>query len=94
MRMDGLGKLKKKINLIGARTRDLPACSKVPQQTTLPHAPPPPPVQWAPWDISPRIKRPESETNHSLSSSAEVKDGGLISTTAPRYVFMAWCLIC
>jgi hypothetical protein len=34
----GLGKLKK-IHLIGTRTRDLPACSIVPQPTTLPHAP-------------------------------------------------------
>jgi hypothetical protein len=34
--LEGLGKLKKKIHLIGARTRDLPVCSIVPQPTTLP----------------------------------------------------------
>jgi hypothetical protein len=38
LRLEGLGKLKK-IHLIGTRTRDLPACSIVPQPTTLPRAP-------------------------------------------------------
>jgi hypothetical protein len=37
VRPEGLGKLKK-INLSGTRTRDLPACSIVPQPTTLPRA--------------------------------------------------------
>jgi hypothetical protein len=39
VRLEGLGKLKKKIHLIGTRTRDLPACTIVPQPTTLPRAP-------------------------------------------------------
>jgi hypothetical protein len=40
VRLEGLGKLKKKSNdLIGNQTRDLPACSIVPQPTTLPRAP-------------------------------------------------------
>jgi hypothetical protein len=34
VRLEGLGKLKKKIHLIGTRSRDLPACSIVPQPTT------------------------------------------------------------
>jgi hypothetical protein len=34
VRLEGLGKLKK-IHLIGTRTLDLPACSIVPQPTTL-----------------------------------------------------------
>jgi hypothetical protein len=38
VRLGGLGKLKKK-NLIGARTRDLPACSTVPEPTTLSRGP-------------------------------------------------------
>jgi hypothetical protein len=38
VRLEELGKLKK-IHLIGTRIRDLPACSTVPQPTTLPHAP-------------------------------------------------------
>jgi hypothetical protein len=37
--LEGLGQLKKKIHLIGTRTHDLPACSIVPQQTTLLRAP-------------------------------------------------------
>jgi hypothetical protein len=37
--LEGLGKLKNPNDLIGNRTRDLPACSIVPQQTTLPRAP-------------------------------------------------------
>jgi hypothetical protein len=39
VRLEGLGQLKK-IHLIGTRIRDLPACSTVPQPTTLPRAPP------------------------------------------------------
>jgi hypothetical protein len=38
VRLEGLGNLKK-IHLIGTRTRNLPACSIVPQSTTLPRAP-------------------------------------------------------
>jgi hypothetical protein len=38
MQLEGLGQLKK-IHLIGTRTRNLPACSMVPQQTTLLGAP-------------------------------------------------------
>jgi hypothetical protein len=38
VRLEGLGKLKR-IHLIGTRTRDLPACSIVPQPTTLPRTP-------------------------------------------------------
>jgi hypothetical protein len=36
VRMEELGKLEKKNHLTGTRTRDLPACSTVPQATTLP----------------------------------------------------------
>jgi hypothetical protein len=40
VRLEGFGKLKKKkYTSPGARTRDLPACSIVPQPTTLPRAP-------------------------------------------------------
>jgi hypothetical protein len=38
VRLEGLGQLKK-IHHIGTRTRDLSACSIVPQPTTLPRAP-------------------------------------------------------
>jgi hypothetical protein len=40
VRLEELGKLEKKIHFIGTRTRDLPACSIVPQPTMLPRAPP------------------------------------------------------
>jgi hypothetical protein len=39
VRLEGLGQLKISNDLIGNRTRDLPACSIVPQQTTLQRAP-------------------------------------------------------
>jgi hypothetical protein len=38
-RLEGLAKLKKCNDLIGTRTRDRPACSVVPQPSTLPRAP-------------------------------------------------------
>jgi hypothetical protein len=36
VRLEGLGQLKTSNGLIGNRTRELPACSIVPQPTTLP----------------------------------------------------------
>jgi hypothetical protein len=36
MKLEGLGQLKKSNNFMGNQTRDLPACSTVPQPTTLP----------------------------------------------------------
>jgi hypothetical protein len=39
VRLEGLGKLKKFNDLIGNRTCDLPACSIMPQPTTLPRDP-------------------------------------------------------
>jgi hypothetical protein len=39
MGLEGLGKLKKSYDVIGNQTRDLPACSIVPQPTALPRAP-------------------------------------------------------
>jgi hypothetical protein len=38
VRLEGLGQLKKSNDLIRIRSRDLPACSIVPQPTTLPRA--------------------------------------------------------
>jgi hypothetical protein len=37
-------------------------------------------IQWVPWTLSPEIKRLGGETDHSLPSSAEVKNGGAISS--------------
>jgi hypothetical protein len=39
-----------------------------------------PSILWVPGALSPGIKRPERETDHSLPSSAEVKNGGAIPT--------------
>jgi hypothetical protein len=39
VRLEGLGQLNKFNDLIGNRTRDLPACNIIPQPTTLPRAP-------------------------------------------------------
>jgi hypothetical protein len=39
VRLEGLGQLKQTNDLIGNGNRDLPACSIVPQKTTLPRAP-------------------------------------------------------
>jgi hypothetical protein len=39
VRLEGSDQLKNPNGLVGNRTRDLPACSIVPQPTTLPHAP-------------------------------------------------------
>jgi hypothetical protein len=36
------------------------------------------PIYWVPDALSPRVKRPGREADHSLPSSAEVKDGGAI----------------
>jgi hypothetical protein len=37
-----------------------------------------PPIEWIPGAISPGVKRPGSEADHSSPSSAEVKNGGAI----------------
>jgi hypothetical protein len=39
VQLEGLGQLKTSTDVIVNRTRDLPACSIVPQPTTLPRAP-------------------------------------------------------
>jgi hypothetical protein len=38
------------------------------------------------------VKRPGCEADHSLPSSAEVKNAWSYTST-PQYVFMAWCLV-
>jgi hypothetical protein len=51
-----------------------------------------PPIQWVPKALSPGVKRPGREADHSAPSSAEVKKAWSYTST-PQYVFMAWCLI-
>jgi hypothetical protein len=38
-----------------------------------------PPIQWAPEDLSPGVKRPGHEADYSLPSSAEIKNRGAIT---------------
>jgi len=42
-----------------------------------------PPIQWVPGSISPGVKRLGSESDHSLSSSAEVKNAWSYTSTPP-----------
>jgi hypothetical protein len=47
-----------------------------------------PPIQWVPESVSPGVKRPGHEADH----SPEVKKTWIYTSTSP-YAFMAWCLI-
>jgi hypothetical protein len=51
-----------------------------------------PPIQWVPAVLSPGVKRPRREADHSPATSAEVKNAWSYTST-PQYVFMAWCLV-
>jgi hypothetical protein len=44
------------------------------------------------WALSPGLKRPGCEADHSLPSSAEVKKKWSYTSTTP-YIFMAWYVI-
>jgi hypothetical protein len=43
-----------------------------------------PPIQWVPWALSPGVKRPEREADHSAPSITEVKNGVTISPLPTR----------
>jgi hypothetical protein len=47
-----------------------------------------PPIQWVPRALSPGLKRPEREADHSTPASAEVKKMWIYTSTPP-YAFMA-----
>jgi hypothetical protein len=47
-----------------------------------------PPIQWIPWAVSPGVKRPWRETDHSPPASAEFKKMWIYTFTPP-YAFMA-----
>jgi hypothetical protein len=51
-----------------------------------------PPIQWVLDALSPEVKRPGREADHSPPSSAEVKNAWSYTST-PQYVFMASRLI-
>jgi hypothetical protein len=46
------------------------------------------PIQWVPGALSPEVKRPGREADHSPPTSAEVKNSWIYTST-PLYVFMA-----
>jgi hypothetical protein len=50
------------------------------------------PVQWVSGAVSPDVKRPRREADHSPASTAEVKNAWSYTSTPP-YVFMAWYLV-
>jgi hypothetical protein len=51
-----------------------------------------PPMQWIAWVLSPAIKRPGREADHSSPTSAKVKKIWIYTSTPP-HAFMAQCLI-
>jgi hypothetical protein len=51
-----------------------------------------PPIQRVPRALSLRVKRPGRQADHSLPSSAKVKNSWSYIFTL-QYVFMAWCLV-
>jgi hypothetical protein len=51
-----------------------------------------PPIKWIPGVLSLEIKQPERKADHSLPSSADVKECVEISPL-PQYALMAWCSV-
>jgi hypothetical protein len=51
-----------------------------------------PPIQWVSGALSLGVKRPGREANHSLPSSAEIKNAWSY-IPLPQYSFMAWCSV-
>jgi len=51
-----------------------------------------PPVQWVPGVLSPGVKWPGNEADHSLPSNAKVKNEWSYTSTLP-YVIMALCVV-
>jgi hypothetical protein len=43
-----------------------------------------PPIQWVPGALSPRVKRPGDEVDHSPPSTAEIKNVPLTNTSSLR----------
>jgi hypothetical protein len=42
-----------------------------------------PPIQWVPWAFTPKVKRPGREADHSLPSSAEIKNVWSYTSISP-----------
>jgi hypothetical protein len=56
--------------------------------STLDLGPTQPPIQWVPGALSPAVRRPGREADHSPAASAEVKKMWIYRSTPP-YAFMA-----
>jgi hypothetical protein len=54
--------------------------------------PPQFPIQWVAGAVSPGVKRPGREADHSPPSNAEVNNAWRY-TSILKYVFMEWCLV-
>jgi hypothetical protein len=50
---------------------------------------PQPPIQWVPGVLSPKVKWPRHEADHSLPTSEKVKNMWSYTFTSP-YTFVAW----
>jgi hypothetical protein len=50
------------------------------------------PIQWLPGALFPVVKHLGSEADHSLPSSAEIRNVWCYTPT-PHYVFLVWCLV-
>jgi hypothetical protein len=46
-----------------------------------------PPIQWVPEALSPQVKRPGREVDHSPPSSAEVKNAWGYTSTPPIFLY-------
>jgi hypothetical protein len=57
-----------------------------------PLGPTQPPIKWVPGDLSPGVKQPGREADHSSPTSTKVKKTWVYTST-PTYVFIAQCLI-
>jgi hypothetical protein len=51
-----------------------------------------PPINWVPWILSSGVRRSGREADHSLPSTAHIKNEWGYTFTSP-YVFMAWWLV-
>jgi hypothetical protein len=71
---------------VGAGTFLFITASRTPLRPTQP------PIQWEPGVLSLGVKRPGRKADHSLPSTAEVKNAWSY-TSIPQYTFMAWCLV-
>jgi hypothetical protein len=66
-------------------------CGLIPNRGRLALRPTQTLIKWVPGALSPGVKRPGLEADHTLPSCAEVNRWSCIFT--PSFIFMTWCLI-